>query len=403
MRFLVCFFSLMMLGWMIPSIGYSQEATSTTASLDLRIPVVDMNDFYTLENRETFLNTLYDAMSTVGFFAVRNTGVNAAVIKEAYAQAETFFKSSPEFKASCFKEGVKGERGFVPGETAKGNKIKDFKEFYHFGREGALPPNVWPQQMGFKNAIMNLFEELEQYVVPLQEAIIATINLHSTTQIPLDYLNQTTKEGQSLLRSAYYPAMSEEMINNLDEPQDWAAAHTDIDLLTILPFATEKGLQVEVDGEWLNVVVPADAFIVNIGDMLQNLTNGLFKSATHRVRALEPNKDRFSMVFFVHPTDETPLDPLPACIEITGGKPEYAKGTRQEFLWERLLEIRAAPELLSLYAKTGHTERQMELGRESPQVVQMLVENNLASAELLKALESQPADYYTRTRTCACQ
>ncbi len=383
------FFSLMILGSMIPSMGYSQEAVSTNESLDLRIPVVDMNDFYIPENREAFLNTLYDAMSTVGFFAVRNTGVDAAAIKEAYAQAELFFKSDPAFKATCAVESVKGQRGFVPSETAKGNKIKDLKEFYHFGREGINPPNVWPDQPGYKEAIVKLFNELEQYVIPLQEAIITTINLHGECQIPIDFLNNQTHDGMSLLRSLYYPAMDQEALSNLERPLYWAAAHTDIDLLAILPFATEKGLQVEVNGEWLNVVVPSDAFIVNVGDMLQNMTNGLFKSAKHRVLALEPNKDRFSMVLFIHPRDETPLDPLPECIQLTGGVQKFAAGTRLDFLWERLIELGLAPGLLPTYAQTGHTERQMQFGRESPQVVQMLLENNLASPELLKALESK--------------
>jgi isopenicillin N synthase-like dioxygenase len=362
-----------------------------------------MNDFYASEKREAFLKTLYDAMSTVGFFAVRNTGVDAAVIKEAYAQAEMFYRSSPEFKATCSVGAVKGQRGFVPGETAKGNKMKDIKEFYHFGREGNTPPNVWPDQPGFKEAIVTLFTELEQYVVPLQEAIVATINLHAESELPLDLLNRETQAGETLLRSLYYPGMDDAMLSDVERPLYWAAAHTDIDLLAILPFATERGLQVEVGGQWLNVVVPQDAFIVNVGDMLQNMTNGLFKSAKHRVLALEPNKDRFSMVLFVHPKDTTPLDPLPECIKLTGGVQKFATGTRTDFLWERLLELGLAPGLLPAYAATGHTERQMQFGNESPQVVQMLVENNLASPEILKALESKPADYYSQTRICGCK
>jgi len=138
-----------------------------------------------------------------------------------------------------------------------------------------------------------------------------------------------------------------------------------------------------VDGQWLNVVVPDDAFIVNVGDMLENMTNGLFISARHRVLAQEPRKERFSMVLFVHPTDDTSLAPLPSCIEKTGGKQLYAPGTRQEFLWERLLELNIAPMLLEPYSKTGHTERQLQYGKESPQVVEMLLQKNLASQELL--------------------
>jgi isopenicillin N synthase-like dioxygenase len=367
---------------------FSSCAASGNAQeqLDIRIPVVDMQDFYSTEKKEQFFHTLYEALTTVGFFAVRNTGIGKDVIKQAYAQSETFFKQPAEFKARSYVKELKGQRGFVPGETAKGNLRKDSKEFYHIGRENLAPGNVWPDQPGYKDAMCTLYRELERYVIPLQEAIIATLNHHGKTKIPLNFLNTTTKEGDTLLRALYYPALSEEQTQNLKGPLYWAAPHTDIDLLAILPFATEKGLQVEINGQWMNVVVPEDAFIVNAGDMLENLTNGLFVSAKHRVLAQEPNKERFSMVLFVHPTDDTSLAPLPECIKLTGGTQTYAPGSRKEFLWERLLELNIAPALLEPYAKTGHTERQIQFGRQSPQVVDLLIQNGLASPELLKAL-----------------
>lgn len=369
--------------------------SSFAHELDIHIPVVDMQDFSDPLKKEQFLDTLFNAMSQVGFFAVRNTGVDRNVIKEAYAQAETFFKQDPSFKAESFVKELNGQRGFVPGERAKGNKAKDLKEFYHIGRELSLEEqqkygiarNVWTSQAGFRDGMLTLYNELEQYVIPLQEAIIASINHRANVNLPLDLLNQETENGDVLLRALYYPALSEEQTKDLKEPLYWAAAHTDIDLLAILPYATEKGLQVEIDGQWYYVVVPEDAFIVNVGDMLENLTNGLFVSARHRVLAHEPNKERFSMVLFVHPKDDTSLAPLASCIELTGGRQLYAPGTRKEFLWERLLELNIAPMLLEPYSKTGHTERQLEFGRESPQVVEMLLEKGLASEELLQALK----------------
>ncbi len=363
---------------------------------DIHIPVVDMNDFSNPEKQEAFLDTLFDAMATVGFFAVRNTGVDAAVIKNAYAQSEAFFKQNRETKMECHAALTGGQRGFVPGETAKGYKAKDQKEFYHIGREMApaehefyhIAQNIWPSQSGYRDAMLSLYSELNHYVVPLQRAIIASINRKTGADLPLDHLNAFTERGDILLRALYYPALSEEQIQNLQEPLYWAAAHTDIDYLAILPFATEKGLQVEINGEWFYVVVPEDTFIVNVGDMLENHTNGLLKSARHRVQAFEPNKDRFSMVLFVHPTDSTSLAPLPACIAASGGVQRYAPGTRQEFLWERLLELNIAPILLEPYSKTGHAERQLQFGRESKQVVEMLLNQDLASQELIEALNS---------------
>jgi isopenicillin N synthase-like dioxygenase len=373
-----------------PSHSFLEEVNTYSEQMDIRIPVVDMRDFYSEEKRDQFIETLYQAMTTVGFFAVRHTGVDRNVIDNAYSQAVDFFKKDSDFKIKSYAKELRGQRGFVPGETAKGTQAKDYKEFYHIGREHAYAPNIWPEQDGFKDSMVTLYQELEQYVIPLQEAIIATINQRAKTKVDPEFLHNMTKEGDSLLRALYYPALSEEQTKNLTQPLYWAAPHTDIDLLAILPYATEKGLQVEIDGQWLNVVVPHDAFIVNVGDMLENLTNGLFVSARHRVMALEPNKDRFSMVLFIHPSDDTPLDPIPSCIELTGGKQQYAPGTRKEFLWERLIELNIAPGLLEPYSKTGHVERQVQYGRESKQVVELLIENQLASPELLHALNKNP-------------
>jgi isopenicillin N synthase-like dioxygenase len=197
-----------------------------------------------------------------------------------------------------------------------------------------------------------------------------------------------TDQGESLLRVSYYPALTE--IDSA-HPVYWAAPHTDIDLFTILPFATERGLQLEFDGQWLNVVVPEDAFIVNVGDMLENLSNGLFISARHRVMALEPGKERFSMVFFIHPKEGSDLTPLTECVQLSGGTQRYAPGIREEFLWERLLELGIGPALLDLYAKTGHMERQLQYGRESPQVLELLLQHGLASPEVLDAVKDKQA------------
>ena len=235
--------------------------------------------------------------------------------------------------------------------------------------------------------MLTLYNELENYVGFLFEAIVEVINRDTTNKISSDVFANMTRMGDSLLRALYYPALS------LEETKSgnfcWAAAHTDIDLLALLPYATERGLQVDIDGQWFNVVVPEDAFIVNVGDMLENLTNGLFVSARHRVVALEPGKERFSMVLFVHPKEDTSLAPFASCVEQTGGVQKYAAGTRQEFLWERLLELNIGPLLLEPYSKTGHIERQAQFGRESPQVLDMLIKKGLASQELLETIANQ--------------
>ncbi|MBM3183734.1 MAG: isopenicillin N synthase family oxygenase [Chlamydiae bacterium] len=332
-------------------------------------------------------------MHEVGFFAVRNTGVNRELLQKAYAQAETFFKRDSSYKEKTLRQESSGQRGYVPGEIAKGSTAKDCKQFYHIGRELSeaeckrlkMASNVWPDQPQFKEDLLALYDELEKYSDFLFDAIVSVINRNAVQKNPSDVFSKMTKDGDCLIRALYYPALTLEQTQN--SSFYWAAAHTDIDLLTVLPYATEKGLQVEIEGKWYTVIVPEDAFIVNVGDMLENLTNGLFVSAKHRVVALEPGKERFSMVFFVHPTNETSLSPFPACIEQTGGIQQYAPGTRQEFLWERLLELsNISSTLLEAYSKTGHCERQAQFGRESPQVVEMLIKNGLASEELLDIL-----------------
>ncbi len=359
--------------------------------LDIRIPVVDMNDYSDPEKKEEFLNTLYNAMSTVGFFAVQNTGVDAAIIRDAYAQAEMFFKQDLDEKMLSFAEETHGQRGFVPGEIGKGCTEKDKKEFFHVARKTASPANVWPRQEGFQESLELLYDELETYTAPLLEAIVSSINQRSSISLPPDFFYEMTKNGASLIRALYYPALQNEEFER-EKPLFWATAHTDIDFLAILPYATAQGLQVEFQGQWLNVVVPEDAFIVNVGDMLENISNGLFVSARHRVLAQKTHQDRFSMVLFVHPYDKAPLDPLPSCIELTGGKQTYAPGTREEFLWERLLELNIASSfLLKLYSETGHVERQAQYHRESPQVVELLMRHGLASPELLQALDKRKA------------
>jgi isopenicillin N synthase-like dioxygenase len=346
-------------------------------SSDLHIPIIDMQDFYDPIKRTNFVKELRKAATTNGFFAVRNTGVDSATIKKAYAQAEHFFHQDPSFKAKSFDPSLRGQRGFVPGETAKGAGTIDKKEFYHIGKKD----NLWTEQEGFKDSLSSLFSLLEEYVIPLQEAIVEAINLDSEDKLPLDFLNQTTQEGNNLLRALYYPALSKEEFFNSSGPICWGAAHTDIDYIAIIPFATEKGLQVKVGNEWLTVIVPEDSFIVNIGDMLQNLTNGLFVSAEHRILAQEPEKERFSMALFVHPTDDTPLDPIPSAIKQTGGVAYYGNGSRKEFLWARLIELNIAPGLIEEYAKTGHIERQALVNRVSPQVLELMREKNLISEE----------------------
>src|SRR5262249_10877176 len=139
-----------------------------------------------------------------------HTGVDVETVQNAYRDAESFFRQDLETKLECFAPDLNGQRGFVSGETAKGNQRKDRKEFYHVGRETCEPANIWPSDPAFKASMTHLYQELERYVVPLQEAIIETINRNAKTDLPIGLLNNMTEGGQTLLRALYYPKMTKE-------------------------------------------------------------------------------------------------------------------------------------------------------------------------------------------------
>lgn len=255
-----------------------------------------------------------------------------------------------------------GQRGYVLSESAKGEENKDFKEFLHIGRELSEAkleevqgyPNLWPESMDLKEPMLALFEALEQGMVPLQEAFAALVKKSA------DYFAKMTKEGNCLLRAIHYPA-------HPPKGHVWAAQHTDIDLFTILPRASSRGLQIKnKEGKWVDVIVPDGAFIINAGDMLENVSNGLFRSAVHRVVDEGRDEDRFSIVFFVHARGGDDLSPLPYCINKSGGVQRYANGTEWDLFCERLADLGlASPKMLEDLCKSGFLERQIAVGRKA--------------------------------------
>lgn len=174
------------------------------------------------------------------------------------------------------------------------------------------------------------------------------------------------------MRAIYYPP-------NPPADRIWAAAHTDINLFTILPRATTAGLQVlNREGQWVDVSVPDNAFVINASDMLENLSNGEFRSGLHRVVDTGTGQGRLSMVLFIHPHATGRLDPLPQCIERTGGVRRYADAMQWELLAERLADLGlASPELLQKLAESGLMERLIEVGRASPEALQALANAGL--------------------------
>jgi isopenicillin N synthase-like dioxygenase len=350
----------------------------TETTFDSTIPVVDINDFYQPETHDQFVAQIASALKEVGFFAVINSGVDGQTLDKAYEAAQQFFQLDMETKLLSHNPNANGQRGYIPGESAKGSAFGDFKEFYHVGREGVALcdyPNIWPDHYPLKEPLNTLFDALEICKIPLEQAMCEAIGQ------PLDFLTQMTQDGECLLRAIHYPA-------NPPEDRLWAAAHTDIDLFTILPRATAEGLQVlNKEGEWIDVRVPENAFIINGGDMLENLTNGMFKSSQHRVVANSKSCERYSMVIFIHPKAADRLDPLPQCINTTGGIRKYAHATRWELLEERLADLGlASPAMLEHLATCGIMERLIEVKRASPKAMNRLKDAGLANEAILGEL-----------------
>ncbi|MBS0620631.1 MAG: isopenicillin N synthase family oxygenase [Verrucomicrobia bacterium] len=354
------------------------------ADFDATIPVVDMNDYYSEERHEQFIQTVYDALREVGFFAVVNTGIPTEVIAESYAVSQSFFSKSLEEKMAVCHPELHFQRGYVPGESARGQNQGDAKEFYHICRELTeeqkerlhYPDNVWPEDSHFKEAMLALYNSMTEYMIPLERAMAEALGQR------LDLLSEMTAEGEVLFRASHYPA---------SPPKDtfWAAEHTDIDLYTLLPPATAAGLQLlNKEGEWIDVRVPEGAFVVNGGDMLENLTNGEFRSCVHRVVAKEGGYERYSMVLFVHPRTPDRLDPLPDCIARTGGVQRYPNATRYQLLSERLVDLGlASPEMMKDLAESGFMETLIDLGRASPKALRKLADAGLATPAMLAELE----------------
>jgi len=352
------------------------------AQFDSTISVIDMNDFHSPQKHDAFIRDLTDALHNYGFVAVVNSGVDVKTLDEAYDAAAKFFASPNELKMSGHAPNLSGQRGYVPSETAKGSKKKDFKEFYHITREYPedlktrynYKSNIWPQDQKFKTSMQKLIVALDQHVAVMEQAISESMG-----EKP-DFISNMTQHGDYLLRSIYYPS-------NPPEDLVWAAAHTDIDMFTILPRSTAKGLQLlTAEGKWVDVIVPDNAFVMNAGDMLQNLTNGYYKSAVHRVMSEAKNVERYSIVAFIHARPKDQLGPLPKYVQLVGSK-KFADATQQELLSERLVDLGLnSPQMLEQLAKSGLMERLVDVNRASPTAMRALRDAHLASPKVLAAL-----------------
>ena len=308
------------------------------------IPVVSLKSFThgNAADKERFISTIGQALTDLGFFSVEEHGVDMKLIDKAYAVAQEFYEL-PEIKKSKYEDlKLKGQRGYTSfgREHAKDSKAGDLKEFWHVGRELApghrlstvYPANLWPSEIPeFKTIFLELFRQLETCAMTLLEACALYIGESK------DRFTSIATDGDSILRIIHYPPIEADA----NPASIRAGAHEDINLITLLCEATAGGLELlQRDGKWRPVHALRGQIVCDTGDMIQNLTNGVLRSTTHRVVNPDNSRERrFSMPFFVHPRGEASLNPLASCIKRQNGEKRYRDITAGEYLMERLKEI----------------------------------------------------------------
>ncbi len=289
------------------------------------------------ERREHFVQEMGKALQDIGFFALTGHGIDVDSISKSYEVADEFFKLPNEAKKRYEQAEIFRQRGFTPFgvEHAKDNIAPDLKEFWQTGRtidDPNFPQNIWPTEPAeFKESIDGLYNSMESMSSELLAA--ASVYLGKND----NWLPDMAENGNTILRVIHYPALGE----NSPTGAVRSAQHEDINLITLLVGATADGLQVmDHDGTWIEVEGNHEHIIVDSGDMLQNLTNGLFKSTTHRViNPPDATSDRYSMPMFVHPRNDVDLTPLPEFVEMTGGEALYDSINAGDYLHQRLVEI----------------------------------------------------------------
>ena len=311
------------------------------------IPSLDLDDFHkgNISDKEKFVETVGAAFNNIGFVAIRNHFLSTESQNKLYDAIKKFFALSDDIKRKYEKADIAGQRGYTGKgkEHAKGRNTGDLKEFYHIGQElsnaelakEGYPANIWPTEVPeLRSAALNVFKALEDTGTYMLRAIALYLNL------PEKYFDDKVRAGNSILRPIHYFPIE----NPKEVPEDAvrAAEHGDINLITLLMGASADGLQVlRRDGKWIPITALPDQLVVNVGDMLERLTNKKLKSTIHRV--VNPpqslmNTPRYSIPFFMHPRSEMSLAALEGCISVENPK-QWEDIKAGEFLDQRLREI----------------------------------------------------------------
>ena len=308
------------------------------------IPSVDLSKFLSTDpqQKQQFVNEIGKAYEDIGFVALKGHFLSDELVDKLYDQIKKFFSLPEDIKKSYEIDGIGGQRGYVSfgKESAKGKKEGDLKEFWHFGQyvednpnlKALYPKNVVVKELPEFNSVgKETFKMLEKTGVYVLRALAIYLGLNEF------YFDKYVNNGNSILRPIHYPPIKEE-----PKAAVRAAAHGDINLITLLMGSQGKGLQVQNhNGEWVDAIAAEDELVINVGDMLSRHSNNRLKSTIHRV--VNPPKEkwgtsRYSVPFFMHPISEMPLNCLENCIDEAHPK-LYEDITAGEFLNERLKEL----------------------------------------------------------------
>lgn len=311
------------------------------------IPSLDLADFTSgdPQRKNKFVQQLGAAYNNIGFVAIKNHYLTDELSAKLYSTIKKFYALPDAVKQKYEIAGLAGQRGYIGKgkEHAKGRNTGDLKEFYHVGQEvldndpikNEYPDNVWPVEIPeFKGTALEVYKRLEKTGVQMLKAIALYLNL------PENYFDDKVHHGNSILRPIHYFPIEDP--DSVPEDAVRAAEHGDINLITLLMGASADGLQVlRRDGKWIPITALPEQLVVNVGDMLERLTNKKLKSTIHRV--VNPprhlmNTPRYSIPFFMHPRSEMDLTALPSCVDAQHPK-LWDDITAGAFLNQRLREI----------------------------------------------------------------
>lgn len=306
------------------------------------VPTLDLRNFSS--NRDAFVADVGRAYRELGFCIFSHHGIDQALIDHTYEAFQEFFALPEATKMKYWSAKMSGKRGYTPFkvETAKTSLHPDLKEFWHIGREGVavdhpyssyMLPNPWPEEVPqLREYGVELYGQMEELGKKILQAMALAIGLEQT------FFDSVVSQGNSILRGLHYPP-----VQSHDAPCVRAEAHEDISLITLLLGAQGAGLEILTsDGQWIPVKTSFDEIVVNVGDMMQRLTNHVYVSTTHRVVNPEgrlAQSSRYSLPFFQDPNPDYLIQTLPQCITPDNPNRYPEPITANGYLLQRLAEI----------------------------------------------------------------